>query len=215
MHLSRFLYLFAPFSGAAFTPLIDSFVFCSMGFFDHLQKKGSFAIKPQKAQIRKVEAKPAPSPSSASASSSGANSRHPPPQNSKSKHAHSISRSKSKDSARLQPHSSGRLGRSLNSSSRKRPSPALRLSSSDESDSEDIPDLRKRTKISPNAEVDLSRRVRSSKAFLEDGERTFPMVHAADITSEYKAGKFSGAFEESTDSVEVELQYPSASQRER
>lgn len=185
----------------------------SMGFFDYLQKKGSFAITPQKAQIRKVETKPAPSPSSVP--SRGANSRHPPPQNSKSKPTDAKSRSKSRDSTRLQPRSSGRLGTPLNSSSRKRPSPALRLSSSDESDTEDIPDLRKRAKVRASAEPDLDRRVRSSKAFLEDGEQKFPMVHAADITSEYKAGKFSSAFDESTNPAEIELQYPSASQKER
>ncbi|KAK2766983.1 Nucleosomal histone H3-Lys79 methylase [Arachnomyces sp. PD_36] len=183
-----------------------------MGFFDQFQKKGSVAIQPQRPQIRKVEAKPPPS---ASSTPKNANSRRPP-QTPQARPSNAKSSSKSRDSARLQPRSSSqRLGTPSNPNSRKRPSPALRLSSDDESDTDEIPDFRKRAKVSASAEPDLGRQIRSKKAFSEDGRKSFPMVHAADITSAKKAGKFSGAFDESTKPVEMELQYPSASQKER
>lgn len=183
-----------------------------MGFFDHLQKKGSFAIQPQKPQIRKVEAKPVPTASSATSKS--ANSRHPP-QNSKIRPADAKAKSKPKDSARPQPRPSQRLETPPNRNNRKRPSPDLRLTSDDEGGTEEIPDYRKRAKVSASAEPDSGRQVRSTKAFSEEDGKAFSMVHAADITSEKKAGKFSSAFDDSVDPVEIELQYPSASQKER
>lgn len=186
-----------------------------MGFFDQFQKKGSVAIQPKRAQIRKVEVKS--TPPSASSTSNNANSRRlTPSQTPKTRPAADAkSRSKSRDSTRLQPRSSQRLG-TPNANSRKRPSPALRLSSSDDdSDADEIPDFRKRAKVSASAEPDLGRQVRSRDAFSEEGEKSLSLVHAADITSVKKAGKFSSAFDESTEPVEVELQYPSASKKER
>jgi hypothetical protein len=52
-------------------------------------------------------------------------------------------------------------------------------------------------------------------AFLKEGERTFAMVHAADIVSVEKPMEFTSAFEEGGIPAQVQLRYPGASQRER
>lgn len=63
----------------------------------------------------------------------------------------------------------------------------------------------------PERDVDLKRELRAKSAF-EDGG-AFPMIHAADIASPSRKSKHVSATEEKN--VTVELQYPSASQRER
>ena len=99
---------------------------------------------------------------------------------------------------------------------RKRPSPVQRLSSSSsESDSDMLFEVHKRVRASTSSELGLQRRIRSLDAFLEEGERTFVMVHAADITSVEKPAEFTNAFEEGGKPVQVQVQFPSASQRER
>jgi H3 lysine-79-specific histone-lysine N-methyltransferase len=75
--------------------------------------------------------------------------------------------------------------------------------------------VRKRARTSASTEPDPDRRLRSVKAFSEEGARPFKMVHAADITSEQKAGKFKPAFGAEGKPTELLLQYPSASQKER
>ena len=74
---------------------------------------------------------------------------------------------------------------------------------------------RKRFKTSAETEPDLKRQIRCQKAFSEVDNTAFPMVHAAEIASVDRSTKFVAAFGDSTGSAEIELQYPSASQRER
>jgi H3 lysine-79-specific histone-lysine N-methyltransferase len=61
--------------------------------------------------------------------------------------------------------------------------------------------------------IDFKRQLRSKQAFSEANGGVFEMIHAADISSLSKKSKLAIAV--SADIVTVELQYPSASQRER
>ena len=101
---------------------------------------------------------------------------------------------------------------------RKRNSPLpQRLESSSESgDSDGSPGWsRRQADAVRSTEPDLARHVRSQEAFVEGGER-FLMVHAADIASLDKPGKFAPAFGGPSESAGILLlQYPSASQQER
>lgn len=99
---------------------------------------------------------------------------------------------------------------------RKRPSPAQRLSSDDDdSDTDTSFEVRKRARVSASAEPDPDRRVRDTEMFSEKGKESFRMVHAADIASLEKPGKFKRAFDKTDKPVDVWLQYPGASQKER
>ncbi|KAL1999995.1 hypothetical protein VTN02DRAFT_3710 [Thermoascus thermophilus] len=218
-----------------------------MGFFDHLQKGGAFSLQAQKPQIRKVtQTRPAPAASSSSSTkttaaartassqtpgnaSSSTKNQPPPSPASSSASATSRSRELNGKVVRKDVESSSSTSRLSTPSSRirKRPSPAQtqRLSSDDDDSEEDHHtdtsfEVRKRARVSASAEPDPNRRIRSVKAFSEEGPKTFPMVHAADVVaSARKAGrKFKRAFEGSAASdgpAEILLQYPSNSQRER
>jgi [histone H3]-lysine79 N-trimethyltransferase len=61
--------------------------------------------------------------------------------------------------------------------------------------------------------IDLKRRLRSKRAFSEADGGVFEIIHAADISSVSKKSKLATAVP--ADIITVELQYPSASQRER
>ncbi|KAL2011555.1 hypothetical protein VTN00DRAFT_4273 [Thermoascus crustaceus] len=205
-----------------------------MGFFDHLQKGGAFSLQAQKPQIRKVtQTRPAPPPASTARASSQIpgnasstkNKLHPSPASS-SASATNRSRELNGKVVRKDVDSSKSRLSTPSNRIRKRPSPAQtqRLSSDDDDSDDNNTDtsfeVRKRARVSASAEPDPNRRIRSIKAFSEEGQKTFPMVHAADIvTSAQKAGKkFKRAFEGSTSSdrsAEILLQYPSNSQKER
>ncbi|KAJ5101787.1 Histone methylation DOT1 [Penicillium alfredii] len=178
-----------------------------MGFFDHLQKGGAFSLQPKTTQVRKVvQTRPAtPKP----AQTPDSRSRVAPSENQKARASKAQSASRDADA---------RPAKRLNTPSRirKRPTPEQRLSSDDDvSDSDTSFEVRKRARTSASAEPDPERRLRSVKAFSEEGTRPFKMVHAADITSGQKAGKFKPAFGAEGKSTEILLQYPSASQKER
>lgn len=182
-----------------------------MGFFDHLQKGGAFSLQPQKAQVRKVvQTRPA-APAKPAARTPDPRSPRVQSSSERSRKAHALkSRSVSSDP---DAHPSKR---STPSRIRKRPTPEQRLSSDDDvSDSDASFEVRKRARTSVSAEPDPERRIRSIKAFSEEGSRPFKMVHAADITSGQKAGKFKPAFGVEGKPTEILLQYPSASRRER
>ncbi|OJD11695.1 histone-lysine N-methyltransferase, H3 lysine-79 specific [Emergomyces pasteurianus Ep9510] len=214
-----------------------------MGFFDHLQKKGSTAIQPKRPQIRKVEAatkpaRPAAPPRAVSVASDFSGSKptshpqshprhrahHPDHVLSSSKRSSSSVRASSTASdptpSRHQDPISKLKAKSI---TRKRPSPIQRLSSSsDESDTDtSFFEIRKRAKVSTSAEPDPQRRVRSTVAFLENaGQQTVDIVHAADITSVDKPAEFTRAFDagddaDATKPVTVRLRYPGASQGEK
>lgn len=183
-----------------------------MGFFDHLQKGGAFSLQPKKPQIRKVvQSRPAPPPSRSVSQTPASSSRRSPAEKVK-KARDSISRSASREPD----HTSTKRRLGTPSQSRKRQTPELRLSSDDDdSDTDTSFEVRKRARTEDSAEPDLARRVRSLKAFTEEGVKPLPMVHAADITSVQKPGSFKPAFGEEGRPTEILLQYPSASPKER
>lgn len=183
-----------------------------MGFFDHLQKGGSFSLQAQKPQIRKVvQTRPAP-PSKPTSQGS----KVPTTQANGSKTRDSESRSVSRNSSN---NAEKRVSKSRQATplrNRKRQTPELRLSSDDDaSDTDTSFEVRKRARTEDSAEEDLERRVRSLKAFSEEGMKPFSMVHAADITTGRKTGNFKCAFGGGDKRTEILLQYPSASQKER
>ncbi|KAJ5690245.1 hypothetical protein N7462_004637 [Penicillium macrosclerotiorum] len=183
-----------------------------MGFFDHLQKGGAFSLQPQKAQIRKVvQTRPAAPAKSATQTPE---SRSPRVQSSseRSRKTHALKARSVSSDADVRP--SKRL--TTPSRPRKRPTPETRLSSDDDaSDTDTSFEVRKRARTSASAEPDPERRIRSVKAFSEEASRPFKMVHAVDITSGQKAGKFKPAFGAEGKRREILLQYPSACHRER
>ncbi|KAI9928259.1 Nucleosomal histone H3-Lys79 methylase [Aspergillus wentii] len=182
-----------------------------MGFFDHLQKGGSFSLQAQRPQIRKVvQARPVAPSRSSSQATDKAPSRVSSVNGRKTREPESRSVSRDPD----QRPSRQRLN--TPSRNRKRQTPELRLSSDDDaSDSDTSFEVRKRARTGDSADPDPERRVRSLKAFSEEGSKPFSMVHAADIVSLQKAGRFKRAFGETDKSTEILLQYPSASQKER
>jgi len=185
-----------------------------MGFFDHLQKggAGAFSLQPKKAQIRKVvQTRPA-APTRSATQTPEARSPRVQSSTERSRKAQPVkSRSVSSD---LEARSAKRL--STPSRIRKRPTPEQRLSSDDDaSDSDASFEVHKRARMSASAEPDPERRLRSVKAFSEEGSRPFKMMHASDITSVQKAGKFKPAFGAEGKPKQILLQYPSASQQER
>ncbi len=174
-----------------------------MGFFDHIQRKGSTAIKAQPAQIRK-EITTAP-----------ANPRKvlkPARQLAKGPISPRTLDVKQKSVAVQQ------TSKSRATNSRKRPSsvqPRLE-SDSDESPTDEVSkDSRKRVRRSTDGDVDTKRLVRCRKAFTDEDGGSFPMVHAADIASLSKPTKYKAVFPEFPYATEIFLQYPSASQREK
>ncbi|KAL2864707.1 histone methyltransferase DOT1 [Aspergillus lucknowensis] len=183
-----------------------------MGFFDHFQKGGGFSLQAKKPQIRQVvQSRPAPAPESLSRSSSKASARNLPAQPRKTRDP--VSRSASGE--RNDSPSKGRL---TPLRTRKRPTPEQRLSSDDDDDGSDTDtslEMRKRARTGDSAEPDLERRLRSLKAFSGDEAKSLPIVHAAEITSGQKLGKFKPAFGNTDQRTEAHLQYPSATSKER
>ncbi|KAL4935612.1 hypothetical protein BDV06DRAFT_206664 [Aspergillus oleicola] len=184
-----------------------------MGFFDHLQKGGGFSLQAKKPQIRQVvQPRPAPSSRPSSQITNKATPRTVPAETRK-KPRESASRSASGD--RDYPPAKRRLTPLRN---RKRPTPEQRLSSDDDDDGSDTDtslEVRKRARTGESAEPDYSRRLRSVKAFSGDETKSLPMVHAAEITSVQKSGKFKPAFGSTDQASEILLQYPSATPKER
>lgn len=107
---------------------------------------------------------------------------------------------------------------------RKRAIQHQRLESSDESDSESEEAARKKVKVhEERAYTDPDRKVLLEEAFtdMQGAAKELGMIHAADIASPDEKGKFKPAFEAVEDDagkpmkLEVELQYPSNSEKER
>ncbi|KAH8705083.1 S-adenosyl-L-methionine-dependent methyltransferase [Talaromyces proteolyticus] len=187
-----------------------------MGFFDHLQKGGAFSLQAKKPQIRKVVSQTKPTPQSRSSSAPTTDTDSSPlarPAYSTNRAAREVnSRQPSTQKNALLPKQRAKP-RNL-----KRPSPILRLSSDDDdSDTDASFEVRKRTKLSANEEPDLDRDIRASEAYSKEGPKALAMVHAADITSQKPAGKYTPVFgkEKSETAIEIKLQYPTALKGER
>lgn len=173
-----------------------------MGFFDHIQKKGQTALKPQTSQIRRETISAAPDPRKRFI---------PTPQR-----LNSDDSRPSKGLKRNGPTSTSLKARRQDL--RKRISPVQQhfdTSSDDSGTDVSLGASRKRIKTSTETEPDLKRQFRCPNAFLENEDASFPMVHAADFASVDKSGKFVAAFEGLTGCTAIELQYPSASHKER
>ncbi|EEH40405.2 histone-lysine N-methyltransferase [Paracoccidioides lutzii Pb01] len=194
-----------------------------MGFFDHLQQRGSIAIQPKQTQIRKVETTTKSSPLRTSSAASDRPTskstsqpnprRHPdralpasiklPPN---SVRATSVA---SDPTPSRRQDSTSRL--STKSRGRKRPLPIQKLlTSSDESDDDDVSsfEIRKRAKFSISAEPDLQRRIRSTVAFSEDGKKEMIEFRAFD------GDTVTEAVASAAGPVTIRLQYPGTSQGE-
>ncbi|KAJ5677998.1 uncharacterized protein N7477_003631 [Penicillium maclennaniae] len=182
-----------------------------MGFFDHLQKGGAFSLRPQKTQIRKVVQK-APAPARLTTKNPDCRSSRVQSSTERSRKTHALKARSVSSDADARPANRQNTPNRI----RKRTTPETRLSSDDDaSDSDTSFEVRKRVRTSASAEPDPDRRIRSVKAFSDEGRRPFKMVHAADITSGQKAGKFKPAFGVAGKPAEILLQYPSASPKER
>ncbi|KAL8735959.1 MAG: hypothetical protein Q9166_000521 [cf. Caloplaca sp. 2 TL-2023] len=89
------------------------------------------------------------------------------------------------------------------------------VSDSDSQDSDTATELpKKRVKMVNVAQVSVKRQLRSKIAFSEDENGQFPMVHAADIAALNRATKYKPAFPPGMEQQAIQLQYPSASQKE-
>jgi [histone H3]-lysine79 N-trimethyltransferase len=107
----------------------------------------------------------------------------------------------------------------------KRPSPAASTphftSSDDEEEEDEQP--KKRQRLGPKDIIDPNRRVRDLQAFSEVDGSSFDVIHAADIANstitEHSRDKYEAFFTalagHEDECPTIELQYPSASQRER
>ncbi|KAI9816841.1 MAG: Nucleosomal histone H3-Lys79 methylase [Pycnora praestabilis] len=176
-----------------------------MGFFDHLHKNGSTAIKPQGSQIRKEIVKIPSQP--------GVLKRNPSVTVSASQRSSVPIRSNGASKRAVL--ETKRTSLKPRNNMRKRPSPALQrlVSSSEESDnSESTETSRKRVRRSTSSEPDLKRRICSIPAFAEDNDDGLSFIHAEEIASLDKPTKFIPAFEISS---EILLKYPGAAQTER
>ena len=86
----------------------------------------------------------------------------------------------------------------------------------EESDTEVSPTIPKKKRKQDEAyEPDLKRQVRSRRAFSDEGDGVFPMIHAAGVPLLDKNTKYIPLIAGSSEEAEVSLQYPSASQQER
>lgn len=174
-----------------------------MGFFDHIQKKGSTAIKAQPAQVRKeIVTASTRTSKTLNASLQPRNGRDIP-------RAFNV---------KQKPVAAQQASRQRAQRSRKRPSsaqPRLESDSDESSINGALEESRKRVRTSTDVEVDTKRLVRCRKAFSDKDGGSFPMVHAADIASLSKPTKYRAAFPEFPHARRILLQYPSASQREK
>jgi [histone H3]-lysine79 N-trimethyltransferase len=199
-----------------------------MGPFDGMIGKG---LKPLTAQKQKIHAQtiktapttvkqtkkptqltPSPSPSLSSAKSKSVNGDAPKPQGKVSR-----PRPRSQEpKARIKQEKASGL---------KRSSPAISTPrfDSDHSDEDVEVEAKKRRKVEAEVYVDTGRCIRDVLSFADDKQGVFSMVHAADIanlgTDEKPNPNYATFFTALTGDEDeapiVELQYPSASQRER
>ena len=175
----------------------------TMGFFDSIQKPGFTAAKGKNIHIKQEIVKTALNPSKIFV---------PFPTN-------SIKRSlPDKKVKRLNSQTAKSPPKPRAQNSRKRPastSQRLEFDSDDDVSDQDLGDVRKRARRISDVEPDVKRVIRSRKAFSEDDGGVFSMVHAGDVASLSRPTKYKAAFPNDPRVIEINLQYPSASQSER
>lgn len=175
-----------------------------MGFFDSLQKPGFKAAQAKNSHIIQDVIK---------TSSDPRRSPNPFAQRLQSRPLTKMQPTKSSSTKATTPSPRPRAQHP-----RKRPAATPQLLESDSDDDvsdQDLSDSRKRARRTSDVEPDLNRQIRSRKAFSDEHGGEFAMVHAANIASLSKPTKYKPAFPDHSETVEVQLQYPSASQREK
>lgn len=174
-----------------------------MGFFDSIQKPGFKAAQAKNSHIIQDVIK---------TSSDPRRSPNPFAQRLQSRQFTKKQTTKS-SSARATPSPRPQA----HNSRKRRTATQQRLESDSDNDvsDQDLSDSRKRTRRTSIIEPDLKRHIRSRKAFSDEIGGEFAMVHASHIASLSKPAKFKAAFPDQSEKVEVQLQYPSASQREK
>lgn len=174
-----------------------------MGPFDFLQKKGSQAIKPQPAKIRKETVSIRPNPRK---------TLDPTAQRPRIRTVPTIKRVKKVDPNALEPPKA----RHQNSKKRRISKQPRLESDSDGSFSDDsLEASNKRLRISPSVEPDRHRRLHCTKSLSADEAAMGNMVQAAEIASLQMATKYKQAFPDDPEATHVYLQYPSESAKER
>ena len=173
-----------------------------MGFFDSLQKPGFKAAKGQQSQIQQ-EITRTPTPPRTSIPLAQRLNNRPLLRKQFPKQKRTGTKTSPKPHAPI---------------TRKRASATpqrLESDSDDDGVEVDSESATKRVRRHGSIELDVDRQIRSSKAFSTAGDVSFSMAHAADIASLSNPTKFTSAFPNDPQAVEVYLQYPSASQREK
>ena len=174
-----------------------------MGFFDSIQKPGFTAAKGKNIHIKQEVVKTALNPQKTFVPFLQKHSKRSLPDK-KAKQLNS-------QTAKPSPKSQSQIPR-------KRPASTLQRLESDSDDDvsdQDLGNARKRARRISDLEPDMRRQIRSRKAFSEDDDGVFPMVHAADVASLSKPTKYKIAFPSHSQIIRTQLQYPSASQSER
>ena len=175
-----------------------------MGFFDKIQKPGHTARKQEKPTMHTETVKTAKSPAISPF-------MHAHPANIRKLATKKVL--KVEEAVRSKPGSRASTPRP-----RKRASETPQRFESDtdgDVSDDDLTGSRKRARINGVVEPDENRQIRSRLAFSDEIDGDFAMVHAADIASLSKQAKYRPAFPNDPQAVEVRLQYPSSSQRER
>lgn len=173
-----------------------------MGPFDFLQKKGSQAIKPQPAKLRKETVSIQPDTKK---------TLDPKAQRPRVRTVPAIKRVKKVDLNALE------SPKARQDSKKRQISDQLRLESdSDDSFSDEILEAsNKRPRISPSVEPDRHRRLRCMESLSADEAAMGNMVQAAEIASLQMATKYKPAFPDDPEATHIYLQYPSESAKER
>lgn len=174
-----------------------------MGPFDFLQKKGSQAIKPQPAKLRKETVSIQP------------NTRKtldPKAQRPRVRTVPAIKRVKKVDLNALERPKDRRQDSKKRQISNQ---PRLESDSDDNFSDEILEASNKRLRISPSAEPDRHRRLRCMKSLSADEAAMGNMVQAAEIASLQMATKYKPAFPDDPEATHIYLQYPSESAKER
>lgn len=173
-----------------------------MGPFDYIQKKGSKALKPQPAQIRKEIISTLPHARKALSST---------PKRTNTRTVPATNKPRQPDLAVLHP-------KSRNQGSKKRLfSAQLRLESDSDDDTseETLEASSKRSRVSASVEPTSNRQIRCKKLFSEDEEDTRNMVHAAEIATLRRPTKYKAAFPNDPQATSILLHYPSELAKER
>ena len=174
-----------------------------MGFFDSIQKPGFTAAKGKNVHIKQEIVKTALNPQKTFA---------PFPQHSNKRSLPGKKPTKvNSQTAKTSPKSRAQNPRKRPVST---PQPLESDSDIDVSD-QDFGDARKRARRTSDVEPDLKRQIRSRKAFSDEDGGVFSMVHAVDVASLSKPTKYRAAFPNDPQATQTQLQYPSASQREK